>query len=94
MALEDAGREVDRAFSRPDLRGPAFENSFAGATSFLRRRYTKDLAGAGTTTAGVCIGRNEHMFIPKGESVTAAGPDVLAPRPARVTSPRDSRRRR
>ncbi|MCC6303752.1 MAG: agmatinase [Rhodobacteraceae bacterium] len=53
MALEDAGREVDRAFSRPDLRGPAFENSFAGATSFLRRRYTKDLAGADLAVLGV-----------------------------------------
>jgi len=37
--------------------------------------YTKDLAGSGTTTAGVCIGRNERMFIPKGETVTAPGPD-------------------
>jgi O-acetylhomoserine/O-acetylserine sulfhydrylase-like pyridoxal-dependent enzyme len=37
--------------------------------------YTKDLAGTGTTTAGVCIGRNERMFIPKGDTVTAAGPD-------------------
>ncbi len=42
---------------------------------FVIHSYTKDLAGAGTTTAGVCIGRNERMFLPKGESVTAAGPD-------------------
>ncbi|MFO1406865.1 MAG: PLP-dependent transferase [Steroidobacteraceae bacterium] len=42
---------------------------------FVIHSYTKDLAGAGTTTAGVCIGRNERMFIPKGESVTAPGPD-------------------
>ena len=42
---------------------------------FVIHSYTKDLAGAGTTTAGVCIGRNERMFIPKGESVTATGPD-------------------
>jgi O-acetylhomoserine (thiol)-lyase len=42
---------------------------------FVIHSYTKDLAGSGTTTAGVCIGRNELMFIPKGDSVTAPGPD-------------------
>mgnify|MGYP001086905855 FL=1 len=44
---------------------------------FVIHSYTKDLAGSGTTTAGVCIGRNERMFIPKGETVTAPGPDGL-----------------
>jgi len=42
---------------------------------FVIHSYTKDLAGTGTTTAGVCIGRNERMFIPKGDSVTTTGPD-------------------
>ena len=42
---------------------------------FVIHSYTKDLAGVGTTTAGVCIGRNERMFIPKGETVTVPGPD-------------------
>jgi O-acetylhomoserine/O-acetylserine sulfhydrylase-like pyridoxal-dependent enzyme len=42
---------------------------------FVIHSYTKDLAGSGTTTAGVCIGRNERMFIPKGETVVAPGPD-------------------
>jgi O-acetylhomoserine (thiol)-lyase len=42
---------------------------------FVIHSYTKDLAGTGTATAGVCIARNERMFIPKGESVTAPGPD-------------------
>jgi O-acetylhomoserine (thiol)-lyase len=42
---------------------------------FVIHSYTKDLAGSGTTTAGVCIGRNERMFIPKGETVTAPGAD-------------------
>ncbi len=37
---------------------------------FVIHSYTKDLVGTGTTTAGVVIGRNERMFIPKGESVT------------------------
>jgi len=42
---------------------------------FVIHSYTKDLAGSGTTTAGVCIGRNERMFIPKGDTATVPGPD-------------------
>jgi O-acetylhomoserine/O-acetylserine sulfhydrylase-like pyridoxal-dependent enzyme len=42
---------------------------------FVLHSYTKDLCGSGTTTAGVVIGRNERMFIPKGDMVTAPGPD-------------------
>ena len=38
---------------------------------FVIHSYTKDLVGTGTTTAGVVIGRNEQMFLPKGESVDA-----------------------
>ncbi|NNF02965.1 MAG: Cys/Met metabolism pyridoxal-phosphate-dependent enzyme, partial [Rhodothermales bacterium] len=30
--------------------------------------YTKDLTGSGNATAGVVIGRNRDMFIPKGET--------------------------
>ncbi len=53
MALEDAKREVDGAFTRAEPRGLAFENAFGGATSFLRRRYTKDLAGYDLAVTGV-----------------------------------------
>ncbi len=42
---------------------------------FVLHSYTKDLVGSGTTTAGVVIGRNERMFLPKGESAQAPGPD-------------------
>jgi O-acetylhomoserine/O-acetylserine sulfhydrylase-like pyridoxal-dependent enzyme len=42
---------------------------------FVIHSYTKDLVGSGTSTAGVVIGRNEQMFIPKGESVSGLGPD-------------------
>lgn len=38
---------------------------------FVIHSYTKDLVGTGTATAGVVIGRNEQMFLPKGESVDA-----------------------
>ena len=37
MALEDAKKQVDLAFTREARRGLAFENAFGGATSFLRR---------------------------------------------------------
>lgn len=53
MALEDAKTQVDQAFTRSDLRGLSFENAFGGATSFLRRRYTKDLRGVDLAVTGV-----------------------------------------
>jgi agmatinase len=53
MALEDAKHQVDTAFTRPDRRGLSFENAFGGATSFLRRTYTKDLTGVDLAVTGV-----------------------------------------
>lgn len=53
MALEDAKTQVDMAFTRADQRGLAFENAFGGATSFLRRKYTKDLTGVDLAVTGV-----------------------------------------
>ncbi len=53
MALKDADTNVDAAFARPDRKGLAFENAFGGATSFLRRRYTKDLTGVQVAVTGV-----------------------------------------
>lgn len=42
---------------------------------FVIHSYTKDLAGSGSTIAGVVIGRNEDMFIPKGLSVDTTYPN-------------------
>ncbi|WP_432636018.1 agmatinase [Albidovulum sp.] len=53
MALEDARTEVDSAFNRKGQRGLSFENAFGGATSFLRRSYTKDLTGVDLAITGV-----------------------------------------
>ncbi|MFY8145758.1 MAG: arginase family protein, partial [Rhodobacter sp.] len=53
MGLEEAANEVDGAFTRKGLRGYAFENAFGGATSFLRRTYTKDLTGVDLAVTGV-----------------------------------------
>ncbi|MDQ7080499.1 MAG: agmatinase [Paracoccaceae bacterium] len=53
MSLEDAAKEVDAAFTRENLKGMSFEASYAGATSFLRRRYSKDLTGVDLTVTGI-----------------------------------------
>ena len=53
MTLDVAKTEVDSAFTRKDLRGPSFENAFAGAVSFLRRKYTKDLSDVDIAVTGV-----------------------------------------
>lgn len=76
MALEDAKTQIDQAFTRADLRGPSFENTFAGATSFLRRRYTKDLTGAEIAVTGV----------PFDQAVTNRPGTRLGPRAIREAS--------
>ncbi len=55
MALQDAEHQVDTALDRPARRGLAFENTFGGVISFLRRSYSKDLAGVDLAVTGVCF---------------------------------------
>ena len=76
MALENAKDEVDTAFSRRDLKGLACENTFSGATSFLRRRFTKDLSGADLVVTG----------IPFDQAVTNRPGTRLGPRAIREAS--------
>ncbi|WP_224814931.1 agmatinase [Hasllibacter sp. MH4015] len=76
MALEDAKNEVDGAVTRQDLKGLAFENAFAGAPSFLRRKYTKDLAGVDVAVTG----------IPFDQAVTNRPGTRLGPRAIRAAS--------
>ncbi|MBS0124217.1 agmatinase [Thetidibacter halocola] len=76
MSLEDAKRQIDHAFTREDLKGPSFENVFAGATSFLRRRYTKDLAGIDIAVTG----------LPFDQAVTNRPGTRLGPRAIREAS--------
>ena len=45
MSLHKSKTQIDHAFTRSDLKGLNFENAFAGANSFMRRKYTKDLTG-------------------------------------------------
>ncbi len=76
MSLEDAKTQVDLAFTRTDLRGLAYENTFGGATSFLRRRYTKDLTGVDLAITGV----------PFDQAVTNRTGTRLGPRAIREAS--------
>jgi len=76
MALEDAKTQIDHAFTREELRGPSFELTFGGATSFLRRRYTKDLTGVDIAVTG----------IPFDQAVTNRPGTRLGPRAIREAS--------
>lgn len=76
MALEDSKNYVDEAFTRKDMRGVSFENTFGGATSFLRRRYTKDLTGVDIAVTG----------IPFDQAVTNRPGTRLGPRAIREAS--------
>ncbi len=76
MALEDAAKEVDNAFTRKGFRGLSCENTFGGATSFLRRSYTKDLAGVDLAITGV----------PFDQAVTNRPGTRLGPRAIREAS--------
>jgi cystathionine beta-lyase/cystathionine gamma-synthase len=59
---------LDSTVGTPFLVRPLRHPNPAARPDFLLHSYTKDLTGHGTTTAGVVIGRNEDMFIPKGET--------------------------
>ena len=76
MALEDAKTQVDQAFTREDLKGLSFENTFGGAPSFARRRYTKDLSAADIAVTGV----------PFDQAVTNRPGTRLGPRAIREAS--------
>ena len=76
MALEDAKNQVDTAISPGGHRGPSFENTFGGVTSFLRRSYTKDLTGVDLAVTGV----------PFDQAVTNRPGTRLGPRAIREAS--------
>ncbi|MWD26123.1 agmatinase [Aquicoccus sp. SCR17] len=76
MALEDAKTKSDEAFTRQSLTGPSYENTFAGANSFLRRRYTRDLSGVDIAITGV----------PFDQAVTNRPGTRLGPRAIREAS--------
>jgi O-acetylhomoserine/O-acetylserine sulfhydrylase-like pyridoxal-dependent enzyme len=60
---------LDATIGTPFLCRPLQRDDLAERPDFVIHSYTKDLSGSGTVVAGVVIGRNEDMFIPKGETV-------------------------
>lgn len=76
MALEDSKNFVDEAFTRQSDHGVSFENTFGGALSFLRRRYTKELSGVDIAVTGV----------PFDQAVTNRPGTRLGPRAIREAS--------
>ncbi len=76
MALEDAKAQVDTAITRAGMKGLSFENTFSGLPTFLRRTFTKDLAGADIAVTG----------IPFDQAVTNRPGTRLGPRAIREAS--------
>src|SRR5205823_1907536 len=62
---------LDATVGTPFLTQPLRQEKESERPDFLIHSYTKDITGSGATTAGVVIARNERMFIPKNDSVTA-----------------------
>ena len=65
----------DATIATPILQRTLRRTDRRARPDFVIHSYTKDLCGSGNTTAGVVIGRNERMFLPKGQSVRATGHD-------------------
>lgn len=76
MALSDAENDVDTALIRKGYRGHSAENAFAGALSFMRRTYTKDLSDVDLAVTGV----------PFDQAVTNRAGTRLGPRAIREAS--------
>jgi cystathionine beta-lyase/cystathionine gamma-synthase len=72
-AAHEAGHTVilDSTVGTPFLTQPLRREVTAERPDFLIHSYTKDITGSGSTTAGVVIARNERMFVPKHDTVTA-----------------------
>lgn len=62
---------LDATVGTPFLSRPLQRDDPQERPDFVIHSYTKDLTGTGSAIAGVVIGRNEDMFLPKGQS--AAG---------------------
>lgn len=68
-AAHERGMRVvlDATVGTPFLVKPLQRADAAERPDFVVHSYTKDLSGTGSVIAGVVIGRNEDMFLPKGE---------------------------
>lgn len=60
---------LDATVGTPFLVRPIQREDPVERPDFVIHSYTKDLSGTGSVIAGVLIGRNEDMFLPKGATV-------------------------
>jgi O-acetylhomoserine/O-acetylserine sulfhydrylase-like pyridoxal-dependent enzyme len=69
-AAHERGHEIvlDSTIATPFLNKPLRREVRSERPDFVVHSYTKDLTGNGSATAGVVIGENHRMFLPKGES--------------------------
>ena len=58
---------LDATIGTPFLFRPLQRDDATERADFVIHSYTKDLSGTGGVLGGVVIGRNEDMFIPKGQ---------------------------
>ena len=59
---------LDSTVATPFLQKPLQHADRTERPDWVIHSYTKDLTGTGNATAGVVIGENHRMFIPKGQS--------------------------
>jgi len=59
---------LDATLATPFLYQPLRREDREERPDFVVHSYTKDIGGTGAATAGVVIGENHRMFIPKGDS--------------------------
>ena len=67
----------DAAFLRTDLKGTVIEATYAGALSFMRRKYSRDLSGVDIAVTGIpfdqaVTGRPGTRFGPQGVRAASA----------------------
>lgn len=68
---EDLTVILDSTVATPFLYQPFLRDDYRERPDFVIHSYTKDITGSGVATAGVVIGRNELMFLPKNESIAS-----------------------
>jgi cystathionine beta-lyase/cystathionine gamma-synthase len=64
---------LDSTVGTPFLYKPLRRPDAQERPDFVVHSYTKDICGNGNTTAGVVIGRNDDMFMPKGKPGDGTG---------------------
>ena len=69
----------DNAFLRDDLYGTTPEPTYGGATSFMRRKYTRDLDGVDVVVAGVPLDTATTTSTPSRSRVYLRRMNEVAP---------------